>query len=189
MSYEMGGQQTAYPYPPPGATTVTVAPKRSRFSKWWPISFFIAAVIFFIIGGALIGSWAGSAATDCYDNYYSGSSYRGSSSSCSTAADGQFWGGVVCIGLGSLCKLVFWILLIVWCVKRSSTHTVTTAYAYQPVNYSAAPPPAAGPAVPPPLYQNAPQNQSQPYNAQPYQGSPSPAPYSKEGHGAAPTAH
>ncbi|KAK4122211.1 hypothetical protein N657DRAFT_657078 [Parathielavia appendiculata] len=188
MSYEMSGQHTTYPYPPPAAT-VTVTPKRSRFSKWWPLSFFLAAVLFFIIGGALLGTWAASTASDCYDTYYSGSSYKSSyNKSCSAAADGKFWGGVACVVLGGICKLIFWILLIVWCVKRSSSHAVTTAYAYQPVNYAAAPPPTA-PAAPAPLYQNAPQYQNQPYNAHPYQNappyqsSPSPAPYSKEGPG------
>jgi hypothetical protein len=133
MSYEMMGQTTAYPYPPPGPAVAP--PQRRQFSKWWPISFFIAAVIFIIIGGGLVGSWSASAS--CVSSSYS--SYR-SSYSCSNS--GMFYGGIACVAIGGICKLVAWILLIVYCVKRSRHQPTSIAYTYQPLDYyhAAAPP-------------------------------------------------
>jgi hypothetical protein len=169
MSYEMTGQHTTYPYPPPA--NAVVAPKRSHFSKWWPLSFFITAIIFFIIGGGLLGGWSASA-VDCVDDYYYSSSYKSYTSCYDTGNKGLFYGGVACVALGGICKLIFWILLIVWCVKRSSRVPISASYTYQPINNYAAPPPPAAPAA---AAAAAPM-----YNAPPYQSSPSPAPYNKE---------
>jgi hypothetical protein len=167
MSYEMSNQNMAYPYPPPAAAVIP-APK-SRFSKWWPISFFIAAVLFFVIGGGLVGAWSASYTCDL----------SGWTSYCGNGNDGEFYGGVAMLVIGGLCKLTAWIMLIVWCVKRSSRQPTSVAYTYQPINYAAPTAPAA-PAPPAPLHYQAPQ----PYqNAPPYQNSPSPAPHSKEGGG------
>ncbi|KXX74584.1 hypothetical protein MMYC01_209461 [Madurella mycetomatis] len=162
MSYQMtGGQNTAYPYPPPAATV----PPRSRFSKWWPISFFITAILFFIVGGGLVGGWTATA-YDCVDSYYS--------SSCSSVGNmGMWYGALACFALGGICKLIAWILLIVWCVKRSTRQLASTAYTYQPLTYASAP--IAPTNVP--AYQNVPSYQ----NAPPYQNTQAPAPaHSKE---------
>lgn len=130
-------------------------------SKWWPISFFIAAVIFFIIGGGLIGAWASSAtAYDSYDSYdsYDYTYYYSNS--------GEYYGALACFALGGICKFVAWVLLIVWCVKRSRSRTVVVTQAYEPYqsygnNYAApaapqgyAPVPVPSPAPVPP-YGNA----------------------------------
>ncbi|KAL2151155.1 hypothetical protein VTH82DRAFT_6253 [Thermothelomyces myriococcoides] len=153
MSYEMSNNQgMTYPYPPPaGAPAVTISQKKSGFSKWWPLSFFIVAILLIIIGGALVGAGAG---TDCvWDD---------------DCARGMFWGAVVCFVLGGLLKFIAWILLIIWCVKRSTRGT-SVAYSYQPLNNFAGQPPAAGPAPPAPLYQNGPYQNAPPYsNAPPY---------------------
>jgi len=172
MSYEMSNQNMAYPYPPPAAAVIP--PQKSRFSKWWPISFFIAAVLFFIIGGGLIGGWSASYGSHCY------SSWSSSYSSCRGGNDGMFYGGVACVVIGGLCKLIAWIMLIVWCVKRSTRQPASVSYTYQPLNYVAPPTaPSAAPVAPAPLYHN-----TQPYhNAPPYQNAPSPAPQSKESGG------
>ncbi|KAL2128569.1 hypothetical protein VTI74DRAFT_9010 [Chaetomium olivicolor] len=139
MSYEMTAQPTTYPYPPPPGPAVA-SPQRRQFSKWWPISFFIAAVIFIITGGGLIGGWSASAS--CVRSSYS--SYR-SYYSCSNS--GMFYGGIACVAIGGICKLVAWILLVVYCVKRSRHQPTSIAYTYQPLDYYHA-------AAPP--YQNAP---------------------------------
>lgn len=166
-----GGPNMTYPYPPP-AGAVPIPAKRSHFSKWWPISFLIAAILFFIAGGGLMGGWTASA-VDCVDDYYS--SYSSYSSCYKTGNNALFYGAIACLALGGICKLVFWILLIVWCVKRSSRAPIVSAsYTYQPINNhtayaGAAAVPQPHPAAPAPMY-----------NAPPYQPSTSPAPYSKE---------
>ncbi|KAK4247532.1 hypothetical protein C7999DRAFT_41184 [Corynascus novoguineensis] len=167
MSYEMSNQGMSYPYPPPAAA-VAVAPPKSRFSKWWPLGFFIAAILMFIIGGALVGAWSAS-----YDCYYSSSYY---SSSCD-GNSGLLYGGAACFVIGGLLKLTAWILLIIWCVKRSTRNTTSISYNYQPLNYAGPAPTAApvAPAAPAPLYQNGPAYQ----NAPPYQSAASPAPQQK----------
>ena len=150
MTYDMGGQATTYPYPPPPPVPAPVVstPPRKQFSKWWPISFFIAAVLFIIIGGGLMGAWAASG-TCSYSSYSSYSSYR--TYRCSNT--GLFYGGVACVAIGGVCKLVAWILLIVFCVKRNRS-AVGVTYTYQPIdNYhaaAAAAPPYHAPAPTPP---------------------------------------
>lgn len=95
----------------------------SRFSKWWPISFAIVAVVFFIIGGALIGTYRNHLYDDCvndwYDSYYpsSYSSYDYSDYSC----DGNislWYGGIACIAIGGFFELITWILFGIWIIKR-----------------------------------------------------------------------
>jgi len=149
MSYEMGPQPTTYPYPPPGPAVAP--PQRRQFSKWWPISFFIAAIIFIIIGGGLVGAWSANAT--CSRSSYSSSSYR-YSYSCSDSA--MFYGGIACVAIGGICKLVAWILLIVFCVKRSRYQPVSVAYTYQPIDHyhagAAAAPPYQPAHAPPPAH-------------------------------------
>lgn len=137
---------------PQGQTVVQQS--RSRISKWWPISFFIVFIVFIIIGGGLIGAWVSSSSTYSY-SYYSSYSYYGNS-----ANDGLFYGGVACFAIAGICKLVAWILLIVFCVQGRRSQTTTVSYVTQPVNY--APPPQQGyysgvpmqPASPAPVYPN-----------------------------------
>ncbi|KAL2163296.1 hypothetical protein VTH06DRAFT_5353 [Thermothelomyces fergusii] len=159
MSYEMSNPQNmTYPYPPPPAA-VTISQPKSRFSKWWPLSFFIAAILLIIIGGALVGVWT--------------ANYSCTYSSCDDHT-GLLWGAVACFVIGGLLKFVAWILLIVWCVKRTTRVPTSVAYSYQPLAY---PPPAPAPA---PLYN---QQGAQPYQtAPPYQtaGAHSPAPQQKD---------
>ncbi|KAL3959378.1 hypothetical protein ACCO45_007540 [Purpureocillium lilacinum] len=85
MAYE-----TATPflphYPPP--------PRRVRMSRWWPVSFLILALVLLIIGGALIGASAYNA--EYFDDNY-----------------GEFYGGVVLLVLGGICKLIGWVLLVI----------------------------------------------------------------------------
>ncbi len=145
MSYEMTGQPTTYPYPPPGPAIIPRTPPRRQFSKWWPISFFIAAILFFIIGGGILGAWA--ANTSCV-----GSSYSSYSSRYSCSNTGMYYGGIACVAIGAICKFVAWVLLIVFCVKRSRHQPTSIAYTYQPLDYSYAGAPAYQSAAP--AYQN-----------------------------------
>ncbi|KAJ6128722.1 hypothetical protein N7471_009939 [Penicillium samsonianum] len=105
--------------------SVSGAPRPSRVTKWWPIGFFIGAIVCFIIGGALVGSWT----SNSYDNCSYGSSYYSyySDYSCGTSNMGQFYAAVAMFVIGGVLKLIAWILLIIFCVKRSrhSHHTVT----------------------------------------------------------------
>lgn len=65
-------------------------------SPWWPISLGIAALVFFIAGGALLGTWAG-----CYFD-------------CS---EGNYYGGVALIVVGFFFK-VAWIIVLVIYIRR-----------------------------------------------------------------------
>jgi hypothetical protein len=124
---------------------------KKPMSRWWPVSFFIASVIFFIIGGALIGSWATS--YDGYDYY----------------TNGNWYGAIACFVIASLLKLAAWILLIIWCVRRSRTTSATT------VTYVNAPPANNAYATMP--MQVPPQSYGQqPYDAQQPAKSATPAP-------------
>ncbi|EFY99780.1 hypothetical protein X797_001188 [Metarhizium robertsii] len=140
MAYEMTSPQ--------GQTIVHQqhVPARRGMSRWWPVSFFIAAIIFFIIGGGLMGAWA--ASFDGYAYY----------------TDGNWYGAIACFVIASLLKLTAWILLIVWCVKGRNRAQPSTTVTY--VN----PPPVNGAyAVPPQNYFQ------QPYSADPTK-SQAPAP-------------
>ncbi|KAJ5999838.1 hypothetical protein N7481_000247 [Penicillium waksmanii] len=101
----------------------------SRVTKWWPISFFIAAIVCFIIGGALIGVWTSNSIDDC--SYSSYSSYYYSDYSCVQTDMGEFWGGVAMFVIGGVCKLIAWVLLIIFCVKRSRNNHTTVTYQQQ----------------------------------------------------------
>ncbi|OQE13596.1 hypothetical protein PENFLA_c045G06906 [Penicillium flavigenum] len=133
------------------------APRPSRLTKWWPIGFFIGAIVCFIIGGALVGTWTSHAYDDCsysssydssssyYSSYYSDYDY-----SCATTNMGEFYGAVAMFVIGGILKLVAWILLIIFCVKRSRkvSHTVTYVNSppvqeTQPLQTYAAPQPYA----------------------------------------------
>ncbi|KAJ9488856.1 hypothetical protein VN97_g4447 [Penicillium thymicola] len=106
--------------------TVPGAPRPSRLTKWWPIGFFIGAIICFIIGGALVGTWTSHSYDDCsYSSSYYSSYY--SSYSCSSTNMGEFYGAVAMLVIGGALKLTAWILLIIFCVKRNrhNHHTVT----------------------------------------------------------------
>lgn len=147
MAYEMNQQPTSYPYPPPAMAApavVAIPPRQKQFSKWWPISFFIAAFVMIVTGGGLIGAWSASATCSRSSSYYS--SYY-SSYSCS--GSGMFYGGVACVAIGGVCKLIAWILLIVFCVKRSRNVQTSVSYNYQPISHQYAAPPAPAPAAPP----------------------------------------
>ena len=129
---------------------------REGFSKWWPISFFIAAVLFFIMGGGMLGGWAANSTT-----YYSSSIYDYGDDYYYTGHTGLFYGGVACCVIGGVCKLVAWILLIVYCVKRSRNNNPSAVYVTQPVNnypmqgnMQTAYAPVSNPSTPAPMYPN-----------------------------------
>ncbi|KAJ5094889.1 hypothetical protein N7532_007180 [Penicillium argentinense] len=91
-------------------------PPRNKISKWWCIGFFIAAIVFFIIGGALVGSYLSAGYSTCktksnYDDYtYDYTCFDGNNS--------EYYGGVAMFVLGSISKFVAWVLLIIYCVQR-----------------------------------------------------------------------
>ncbi|GAO19352.1 uncharacterized protein UV8b_03296 [Ustilaginoidea virens] len=114
MSYQMHPQGQV-PYAQPHAPVVHESVKKSM-SRWWPVSFFLLALVFFIAGGGLCGGWAAS-----YDSYYD-----------SYGNGGLLLGAVVCFAIGGVCKFVAWILLIVWCVRGRSRTTITYVNAGPP---------------------------------------------------------
>ncbi|KAJ5922822.1 hypothetical protein N7516_010525 [Penicillium verrucosum] len=115
------------------------APRPSRLTKWWPIGFFIGAIVCFIIGGALVGKWTSHSYDHCsYSSSYYSSYY--SSYSCSNTNMGEFYGAVAMFVIGGVLQLTAWILLIIFCVKRNrhSHHTVTYSYVAPQPTYSPA---------------------------------------------------
>lgn len=147
----------------PGAPVKNV----SRMSKWWPIGFFIGALVFFVIGGALVGTYLGNT-SNCYNSY--NTYYYDYSYSCSSGANGEFYGGLACFAIGGILKLVAWILLIVFCVKRRRS-----IQQHLPVQYYTGPPqgpvqqPYGAPvAYGPPQGSYPPPPQGAQYPSQPY---------------------
>jgi hypothetical protein len=98
--------------------------QKGGMRKRWPIGCFCIAVLFFIIGGVLLGVWASKEANDqCIattdPNNFDNVTY----SNCSPS--GALWdAGLACIALGVIFKIAFWITLIVWCMKRRQRQTV-----------------------------------------------------------------
>ncbi|KAJ6015381.1 hypothetical protein N7540_009972 [Penicillium herquei] len=107
---------------------MAAGPNRSRLSKWYPISFAIAAVVFFIIGGALVGTYYNSTWSSCDSSYYYYDSYYSDSSCFDDGNSGEFYGGIACIVIGGILKLTAWILFIIWCVKRQRGNSTTITY-------------------------------------------------------------
>jgi len=66
-------------------------------SAWWPISFGVAALIFFIAGGALLGTWAG-----CYFD-------------CSA---GNYYGGIALIVIAFFFKIAWIVTLVIYIRRR-----------------------------------------------------------------------
>jgi hypothetical protein len=97
--------------------------QKQGMRKRWPILCFCLAVMFFIIGGGLLGAWASNVAQDqctaTNDDFNNDITYT----NCSPK--GALWdAGIACIAVGVIFKIAFWITLIVWCVKRRSNRTV-----------------------------------------------------------------
>jgi hypothetical protein len=88
--------------------------EKPQMSRRLPMGFFASAVIFFIIGGALLGSWA-STVTNCNTTY---DAFGNPNTVCTGGHNGLFYGGVACVIIGAILKFCFWVALIVWCVKR-----------------------------------------------------------------------
>ncbi|OQD69502.1 hypothetical protein PENPOL_c002G07421 [Penicillium polonicum] len=145
--------------------SVAGAPRPSRLTKWWPIGFFIGAIICFIVGGALVGTWTSQSYDDCsYSSSYYSSYY--SSYSCGSTDMGKFYGAVAMFVIGGVLKLTAWILLIVFCVKRTrqSHHTVTYVNS-PPVQQVQQPQPFQQPYVAPqPTYAPVPQSAQFPHS-------------------------
>lgn len=144
---------------------VAGAPPASRLNKWWPIGFFIGAVACFIIGGALAGTYFSSSVSDCSYNSYYNSYYD--DYSCTSGNTGLFYGGIAMLVIGGVLKLIAWIFLILFCVKRNRArhHTVT---------YVNAPPVQQAHAAPQPTCASPQQTAQFPHAAVP------PSPFSPE---------
>lgn len=142
---------------------------RPGISKWWCISFFIAAIVFFIIGGALLGVFASNSYSNC--SYSSGYSYYSSYSyDCVTSNMGEWYGGIAMLALGGVCKFIGWVLLIVFCVKRRRFIQNNVTYVTAPAHMQPVPQPS-GYVAPQPTYPVQP-------NVAEFPHSPaSPAPY------------
>jgi hypothetical protein len=97
--------------------------QKQGMRKRWPILMFCLAILFFIVGGILIGAWATKAAKDqCVS---STNDFNNDITYVNCSPKGALWdAGIACIAAGVLFKIAFWITLIVWCVKRRSSRQV-----------------------------------------------------------------
>ena len=82
-------------------------------SRWWPIGFLLGSIVFFVAGGALFGAYDNDCLDDFNDDCYSKNS--------------MLYGGVACCVIGGILKVIFWILLFVWCSQRRRSSTTTVA--------------------------------------------------------------
>lgn len=127
MNNSYGHSNMQYQPPQP------VPEEKKRFSKWWSFSFFILSMVLVIVGGGLLGAWASShtiytTTTGGYHYYYSDSN------------DGLFHGALACFVIAGLAKIVAWILLVVWLVKRSRARGDDVVTYVQQPTYHYAPP-------------------------------------------------
>ncbi|KAJ5692459.1 hypothetical protein N7462_001882 [Penicillium macrosclerotiorum] len=91
---------------------------KQPFTRWWPLSFMIAAIILFITGGVLIGTWL-SHTSNCADDFVTDYNETWDEyTQCYSRKNGQFYGGVICVIIGAVFKLIAWVLLIVHCMQR-----------------------------------------------------------------------
>ncbi|KAJ6107694.1 hypothetical protein N7523_009017 [Penicillium sp. IBT 18751x] len=101
--------------------------KHQGMSRWWPLGFFLAAVVSFIVGGALVGVWV-SNASDCFG--YSNSYYYSDDVNCTSKQNSEFYAAIAFIIVGAACKFIGWILLIMYCVKRRRSLQEAAASTY-----------------------------------------------------------
>jgi len=142
------------------ATTTT---SDTSMSRWYPISFLLASIAFFVIGGALFGAWSSS--NSCY--------YDSDITTICSGSNGLLYGGAACCAIGGILKLIFWISLFLWCARRRRSSTTTVVH----VN---APPAGAGMAENKPSTNVSSQQAPQPTYYYP-QSSPTPAPTYSQG--------
>lgn len=103
----------AYQNSSPQIQIGTPATGKAPMSRWWPLGIFCSSVLFFVIGGGLLGAWSSS--FNCYGYY----------DFCYGNA-GEWNGGIACIVIGAILKLAFWVVLIVWCVQRRRSSAPST---------------------------------------------------------------
>jgi hypothetical protein len=92
---------------------------KAPISRWWPIGLLITSIVFFIIGGGLLGAWSSSAACSYYDDGYD------TFYTCGANA-GEWDGGVACLVIAALIKIAFWVVLIVRCVQMRHSRAPST---------------------------------------------------------------
>ncbi|KAJ6439323.1 NAD binding Rossmann fold oxidoreductase [Purpureocillium lavendulum] len=114
------------------------SPRDSRVSKWWPIAFFSAGVVFVITGAVLIAT-----ATNVDSDYFDDHS-------------AEFYAGVACLVIGCVLKLTAWVLFVIWCVQGRRRQPPAPVYVNQPMGYGV---PTIGPQ---PGYETAPMQPSVP---------------------------
>lgn len=121
-------------------TTTVIPPTRHRDdSRIWLFMFILLTVIFLVVGGALFGQW--------YRNHI----YCGDYTSCMFSNLSLRNGAIACLTVAAICKLAFWITLIIRCARRNRTIIVyTNAPAPAPT-----PAPEAGMDLPPYSYPTA----------------------------------
>lgn len=98
-------------------TGTEVVAGRAPVSQWWPIGLLISSIVFFVLGGGLLGAWSSS--SYCTYDYDYGYDY------CIGNAS-EWDGGIACIVIGAILKLAFWVVLIVWCVQRRRSRSPST---------------------------------------------------------------
>ncbi|OCK92081.1 uncharacterized protein K441DRAFT_663790 [Cenococcum geophilum 1.58] len=106
----------AYQNSSPQIVTGTPATGKGPISKWWPIGCFCFSVLFFVLGGGLIGAWSTSVGCSYYYDY----------TDYCYGNVGEWNGGIACLAIGAVLKFVFWVLLVVWCVQRRRSRAPAT---------------------------------------------------------------
>jgi hypothetical protein len=105
---QSGAQVDSYaPYGPP--------PKKPM-SLWAPMSFLILWILFSAVGGGLYAIGISRNYWNCDDP-----------NNCYVVADGAplAYAGMGCLGLSGIFGLIFWIVFIVWIVKRTRARPKT----------------------------------------------------------------
>jgi hypothetical protein len=119
----------------------------------------------FIVGGALVGVFVSNASNCLNDSSYSYDSYSYTYDNigCTSKYNGQFYGAVACFIIGGVCKLIAWVLLIMYCVRRRRAHqeAANAQYHTVPMGPYTVPGPYGQPQYPPqypqgpqPMYPN-----------------------------------
>jgi len=117
--------QSSNPQINTGSPAVATSDGGAPISQWWPIGLLISSVLFFILGGGLLGAWSSS--TVCDYGYFDDICYGNAS---------EYDGGIACIVIAVVLKVAFWIVLIVFCVQRRRSRASPSTVVY--VNAQAA---------------------------------------------------
>lgn len=129
-------------------------------SRRWPLAFFFGAIVMFIVGGALVGVYLSNTSSCFGDSSYD--YYNNDDFDCASNHNGEFYGALACFIIGAVFKLIGWVLLMLYCIKRRRSHQQAAASQYYTIPmdphrpYNAPGPYGSQPPQYPPLYPSQP---------------------------------